>query len=100
LEGNNYKIELLENINDINELKNRENQYISDNICVNKYRAYRTNEDKANQKKKDYEKFKTNNPEKIKEYQDKRNIMILCSCGKNICKRNIARHIKTHKLEQ
>jgi hypothetical protein len=96
LETNNYKIEKIEDVEDDNNLKIRESFYINSLECVNKYISYRTVEDIKEQQKKDNLKYKLKNPEKYKEHQNKRSIKIICSCGCEISKRNIARHLKTH----
>lgn len=96
LETNNYKIDKIEDVEDNNYLKIREQYHINVLECVNKYKSYRTDKDIKEQQKKDNIKYKLKNPEKYKEHQNKRKIKILCSCGCEISKGNIARHLKTH----
>ena len=92
-----YFIELLEEVEDEDELKIREDYYITTIECVNRRREFRSIERNKMERREHYEKWKQSNPEKIKSYYIKRNILITCECGCEVSKRNIARHIKTEK---
>ena len=97
LKNQNFEIQLVEFVEDSSELLKREYFYVTTLDCVNRIKPMRTADDIKAQNKKQHLKFKLNNPEKYKEYQDKRTVKILCTCGVEVSKRNIARHIKSHK---
>ena len=92
-----YKIELIENFscNSKSELCERENHFLKSIECINKYKSFRTLEDKLEQRKKDNLLFRLNSPEKYHLCQERRNIKWICKCGNECSKRNKARHIKT-----
>jgi hypothetical protein len=100
LKNNNFDIELiiLYPCNSRIELMQKENEYLQNLSCINRYKSSRTSDDLKAQMKKDNEKYKLNNPEKYKEHQEKRKVKIECEiCELCITKRNIARHMKLHK---
>ena len=102
LKNSNYCIELIElyPCNTRVELLQKENEYITNNKCINRYHSC-SNPDRIKKQNKDsYEKYKLNNPEKMKEhYENRKKSKIECLvCKKLLGKQNIARHIKTqHK---
>jgi hypothetical protein len=100
LKNNNFDIELiiLYPCNNRIELMQKENEYLQNLSCINRYKSFRTIDDLKTQIKKDNEKYKLNNPEKYKEHQEKRKVKIECAiCKLCITKRNISRHMKLHK---
>ncbi len=99
LETENFKIELIEEVDDKSNSLIRECYYIKNFDCVNKYKSYRNDEDLKKQRDKNNMTYRLKNPEKYKEHSNKRNVKIICSCGCEISKRNIARHLKTHEKE-
>ena len=99
LEGGNYVINVLENVEDNNTLKDREQYYYETTECVNHNNPKPTLEVLRRRQKRDNYLYKQRNPEKYKEHSNKRNIFIICNCGATISKRNIARHTLTHKDE-
>ena len=99
IKNNNYTIELIELYPCKNkiELTMKENDYIKSIVCVNRQKAYRSNNDIKERYKQDAEKFKLNNPEKYKAIQERRCEQIECIVCKNkVSKRNMARHMKSH----
>jgi hypothetical protein len=97
LENGNYIINILENVEDNMFLTEREQYYYEKGQYVNKKNPKVNAEILKKRQKKDNELYKQRNPIKWKENQDKRKIKINCECGISVSKRNIARHIKTHK---
>ncbi len=97
LEGGSYIINVLENVEDNTMLRVREQYYYENNDCVNRNNPKKTLEVLRQSQKKHNALYRERNPEKYREHSANRNILITCSCGASISKRNIARHIKTHK---
>jgi hypothetical protein len=98
LENGNYVINELENVEDDNMLKEREQYYYEINECVNRNNPKMTLSVLRQSQKKHNNLYKERHPDKYKEHSNKRNILIECSCcGASISKRNMARHLKTHK---
>jgi len=115
LECDDYKYEVIENYpcNNIKQLKDRERWYIQNNECVNKCIPNRTaaeyyqdnieyfkeqqkeyreaNKDKIKDKNKKYNEA---NKDKIKEYNSEK---IICQCGCEIRRSDLAAHKKTQK---
>ena len=100
-ENDDYKIELIKDYpcESEEELNIEEQKYINEIDCINKNRAYRTEEEEKEYKrgyrkeynKKYYEKNK-------KEYNEKRKEKILCNdCNSMIRKSDISAHRKTQK---
>jgi len=67
IRNNDYKIELVELIDNIDDLKKRERYYIENNECINKYIPSRTNSERA---KDWYEKNKELCINRSKDYRD------------------------------
>ena len=97
---NDVRIELLECFpcENKDELNKKENEYIRNNICVNKKIPGRTNkewyEDNKEVVKEKVNKYRLNNQDKINE---RKSIKIMCECGEKINKDNKTRHEKTKK---
>ena len=99
----NSKIVLIEEITffHIDELRKKENEYIMNNKCCNKVKAYLSDEDY----KKDKLKYGLEHRKEKKEYDakyrllnsDKINEQIQCECGGKYLKRHNSTHIKTKK---
>jgi hypothetical protein len=116
-------IELFEYVN-VEDLRKREDHYIENNECINKQRAYRTEEQKKEQLKKCRKKYSENNKEKerlrrkryreknkekerlrCKRYREKnkekinlrRLQKVECECGAFVSRTVLARHRKTQK---
>ena len=107
IEGNNYRIELLETVdcNTKDELYAKEGHYIKTNNCVNKQIMGKTEEDKQEDKQKYYQDNKEiikqnanaryhNNIEAIKEARNK---LCVCECGSKYTFSNKGQHLKTIK---
>ena len=79
IERNNYVVNILEELEfiDIKELRIREQNYIDTIICINKFKAFYTDEDKKERqinKKIYYQKNKDKKKEYQKEYREKNKI--------------------------
>lgn len=116
IKNNNYIFEILEEneFNSLEDLRKKEQLYINNNKCINKYKSFITNEERKkshieyNKNNRDYEKIYKERREKYKnddEYrkkiQDKKKNKIKCDvCGTFITNGHIARHKKTKKCIQ
>jgi hypothetical protein len=103
----NCKIELIEDYpcdNEI-ELKKREQYHIDKNDCINKNRAYITDEARKEIRKNNYEKHKENEIKQMKIYRVKHNEIIKaykskkidCECGICYTNQHKLRHFKTKR---
>ncbi len=117
-----FHIELIENFpcNTKTELKSRENHFIRELQCVNKYRAYTPPEVKKKEgverakqyrllnkesirekKKQEYQDNKEKHKEKSKKYRtehdEEAKKKVSCSCGCIVAKRQLTEHYKTKK---
>jgi len=115
LKCDDYKYELIEEYpcNNVYQLKKRERWYIQNNQCVNKCIPGRTqaewreaNREYLLEQKKQYHKnnpdkrlkqaqeYRTNNKDKIKAHNSEK---IICQCGCEIRRSDLAKHKKTKK---
>ena len=117
-----FHIELIENFpcNTKTELKSRENHFIRELQCVNKYRAYTSADDKKKEqversrqyrllnkesirdkKKQEYQDNKEKHREKCKKYREENSEelkkKVSCSCGCIVSKQYLTEHNKTKK---
>jgi hypothetical protein len=110
IDKNDYNIELVEEVEDLAILTQREQFYINNFECVNKATAYRSFEEQIElakitrkiasqtehyklRKKKDDEKYRKKYDEKIKSYKNEK---IECdNCKKLVSRSNLRRHQKT-----
>jgi len=98
LENNNYVIELVEeySCNNKRELNQRESIYIKkcidDELCVNKRRAFITDEERKEYDKKYGKEYNRKNSYIILE---RRKLKYNCLCGLNIIKNNFRQHLKS-----
>ena len=90
------KIILIKNFscNNKQELLKEEDLFIQNIECINKYRAYLTNEEKKDLKNKNAKKWNVENTEKIKE---RKKTKIVCECGTELTKGELWRHKKSKK---
>jgi hypothetical protein len=103
------KIELVEEYpcSSKTELRHREQFWIENNECVNKYKAYRSDPEKDDKEydKKSYEKNCENRKERVRSYYASnketinatRNVKIQCDCGGSFSSRNRCQHLHTQK---
>ena len=95
---NDVRIELIECFPCSNkeELTTKEGEYIGHINCVNRYVAGRTQaewyQDNFERKKQYETEYRENNEKKIKE---RKSIRVICECGMNVNKDDIARHRRT-----
>lgn len=104
LECEDYKIELIEeiNCNNIDQLRERERFYIENNDCINKKIPNRTNKEyhkewEQNNKEhiKEYKKeYYENNKEHYKEHKSQK---VICECGCEITRSSLTKHKKSLK---
>lgn len=92
LECEDYKIELVEqiNCNNVEQLRERERFYIENNDCVNKKIPNRSDKEYYQDNKEHYKEYRQNNQEHIKE-------KVICECGCEISRGNLIRHKKSPK---
>ena len=98
LQEGNFIIELVEecNFNNNDELRQREQYYIDLHPdAVNRMKAHITPEEKKAQRDKDNLLYRTRHPDEYKAHIEDRKTKVLCKCGCEVSKRNMARHIKT-----
>ena len=88
----NYEYFLLSTITDNKDLKIIEQTFINAIKCINKNKAHQTHEEMKEVKRRYREKWVLENPNKMINYQRKRDEKITCECGSNISKRNLSRH--------
>ena len=123
IERNNYKVEVIETLNydDKTELKIREQHYLDTCICINKFGAYQSLEDKkaavrergkSEKGLKEKATYRENNRDylakcsreryalKKEEINAKRCLKIICSCGQEITQGKHNQHLKTAKHER
>jgi len=111
----NFNIKVIEEYpcNSKKELEARERWYIENNLCVNERIPGRTKqewrEDNKDRLKNFYKQYREKNRDKIKEYDKKRNeqrkdtqkvyksTKIICECGCEIRRSDMARHKKSKK---
>ena len=117
IDRGNYDVSILEDNIENDILKVREQFYMDccDNL-VNQVRAYRTEEQKIEQKKITDTQFKKNNPKKVAEWNRKWNennkekrkeyrrarmsIIITCECGSKFQSQNYTNHFKSKKHQK
>jgi len=113
LENNNYVIELVKNYpcDNKRELEKQEDiyikKYMNDELCVNKQRAYLTNEERKENMKEYKKEYNKKNQDKIRErrkkndkknqdkIRERRKQRYTCLCGLNIRRCDIRRHLKS-----
>ena len=110
LKNNDYHIELLENCNikTKKELLQREQYFIRNNECVNKYIPGRSLREYREDNKDKIKLYRNNNKDKIKESsknyyivnKDKINEKFDCECGGKYIKTHKSRHIKSLKHQE
>ncbi len=89
------------------ELRMEEQKYQNEYECINKYKAYRTPEekkqyekmlsDKSNAKSKTLPKFEKNGKLYYNKYNANRSEKCVCECGANISKSSKLKHLLTKK---
>ena len=92
----NFNIYLLENYksNDVNQLKAKEGEYIRNNKCINKKTEGRTRQEYNDTHKEEKHEWYMKHRNEILE---RHKIQIVCSCGCEVTKSHISRHIKSKK---
>jgi len=119
LECEDYKIELLENYPCANkkQLKDRERYYIENNECVNKCipnrthaeynkKWYQDNKERILEQTKEYNKANVEHKKEydkkyrevnVEYYKERASQKVVCKCGCQVRKGDIAKHLKTKK---
>ena len=93
-----WSIEEVEWVEDVEELRKREQWWIDNNECVNIMRAHRTEEQRRAQNVKTSQTYQLKNAVKYKAYQKELKARrVDCECGSNVRRGDIAIHRKTNK---
>ena len=89
LNRDNLTIELVEELEDVAQLKCREAWFIENNECVNMYIPYRTTEEKISRSRVNQKKWYNINKTKC---NNERRTKITCVCGAEINRNSMGKH--------
>jgi hypothetical protein len=96
----NCEFSIIEEVDDLSQLRQRERYYFENNTCVNFHNPASTKEDKKNSKKNYTKEHKQDKKEYDIQYRDldiERKIKIECYCGGSYVKRHRLVHEQTAK---